>query len=45
LTFYIQRKLSVGHNKAATLVEMMEEAGGVSQADHVGKREVLVPER
>ncbi|PZQ50437.1 MAG: cell division protein FtsK [Rhodovulum sulfidophilum] len=44
-TSYIQRKLSVGYNKAAKLVEMMEDQGIVSQANHVGKREVLVPER
>ena len=44
-TSYIQRKLSVGYNKAAKLVEMMEAEGVVSQANHVGKREVLVPER
>ena len=44
-TSYIQRKLSVGYNKAAKLVEMMEEQGVVTQANHVGKREVLVPER
>ena len=44
-TSYIQRKLSVGYNKAAKLVELMEEAGVVSQANHVGKREVLIPER
>ena len=44
-TSYIQRKLSVGYNKAAKLVEMMEDQGVVSQANHVGKREVLVPER
>jgi S-DNA-T family DNA segregation ATPase FtsK/SpoIIIE len=44
-TSYIQRKLSVGYNKAAKLVELMEEAGVVSTANHVGKREVLVPER
>jgi DNA segregation ATPase FtsK/SpoIIIE, S-DNA-T family len=42
---YMQRKLSVGFNKAAKLVEMMEDQGVVSQANHVGKREVLVPER
>jgi S-DNA-T family DNA segregation ATPase FtsK/SpoIIIE len=35
----------VGYNKAAKLVEMMEEQGVVSTANHVGKREVLVPER
>ena len=41
---YIQRKLSIGYNKAAKLVEEMEEMGVVSPANHVGKREVLVPE-
>ena len=44
-TSYIQRKLCVGYNKAAKLVELMEEQGVVCQANHVGKREVLVPER
>ncbi|HET9067765.1 MAG TPA: DNA translocase FtsK, partial [Amaricoccus sp.] len=44
-TSYIQRKLGVGYNKAAKLVEQMEDQGIVSQANHVGKREVLVPER
>ncbi len=43
-TSYIQRKLSIGYNKAAKLVEEMEENGVVSPANHVGKREVLVPE-
>ncbi len=43
-TSYIQRKLGIGYNKAARLVEQMEEAGVVSAANHVGKREVLVPE-
>ncbi len=43
-TSYIQRKLSIGYNKAAKLVEQMEENGVVSAANHVGKREVLVPE-
>lgn len=41
---YIQRKLSIGYNKAAKLVEEMEQNGVVSAANHVGKREVLVPE-
>ena len=41
---YIQRKLSIGYNKAAKLVEEMEDMGVVSPANHVGKREVLVPE-
>ena len=44
-TSYIQRKLAIGYNKAARLVEQMEEAGLVSAANHVGKREVLVPEQ
>ena len=43
-TSYIQRKLAIGYNKAARLVEQMEEQGIVSSANHVGKREVLVPE-
>ncbi|MDB6178918.1 DNA translocase FtsK 4TM domain-containing protein [Paracoccus sp. Z330] len=43
-TSYIQRKLSIGYNKAARLVEQMEDQGVVSSANHVGKREVLVPE-
>ena len=43
-TSYIQRKLAIGYNKAARLVEQMEDAGMVSQANHVGKREILVPE-
>ena len=44
-TSYIQRKLGVGYNKAAKLVEQMEEQMVVSAANHVGKREVLVEER
>ncbi|MFS4436806.1 DNA translocase FtsK [Paracoccaceae bacterium GXU_MW_L88] len=44
-TSYIQRKLGIGYNKAARLVEQMEENGVVSAANHVGKREILVPER
>ncbi|PIE16202.1 MAG: cell division protein FtsK [Rhodobacterales bacterium] len=44
-TSYIQRKLAIGYNKAARLVEQMEEAGLVSAANHVGKREILVPEQ
>ena len=43
-TSYIQRKLGIGYNKAARLVEQMEEQQVVSTANHVGKREVLVPE-
>ena len=44
-TSYIQRKLAIGYNKAARLVEQMEDEGVVSAANHVGKREILVPER
>ncbi|SFG86778.1 DNA translocase FtsK [Palleronia marisminoris] len=43
-TSYIQRKLGIGYNKAARLVEQMEDQSVVSSANHVGKREVLVPE-
>lgn len=44
-TSYIQRKLGIGYNKAAKLVEQMEEQGVVTRANHVGKREILVEER
>jgi len=44
-TSYIQRKLAIGYNKAARLVEQMEDEGVVSSANHVGKREILVPEQ
>ncbi|OSP55052.1 DNA translocase FtsK [Pseudoruegeria sp. SK021] len=44
-TSYIQRKLAIGYNKAARLVEQMEDNGLVSPANHVGKRDVLVPEQ
>ena len=41
-TSYIQRRLSVGYNKAASLVERMEKEGVVSAPNHSGKREILV---
>ena len=44
-TSYIQRKLAIGYNKAARLVEQMEDQGLVSPANHVGKREILIPEQ
>ncbi|MCP4820653.1 MAG: DNA translocase FtsK [Shimia sp.] len=44
-TSYIQRKLAIGYNKAARLVEQMEDEGLVSAANHVGKREILVSEQ
>ena len=43
-TSYIQRKLGIGYQKAARLVEQMEDQGVVSTANHVGKREILLPE-
>ena len=43
-TSYIQRKLSIGYNRAAKIVEVLEEKGFVSPANHVGKRDVLIPE-
>jgi len=41
-TSYIQRRLSVGYNKAASLVERMEKEGVVSPPNHSGKRTILV---
>ncbi|MEK9967232.1 MAG: DNA translocase FtsK, partial [Rhodospirillaceae bacterium] len=41
-TSFIQRHLRIGYNRAANLIEQMEKEGVVSQANHVGKREVLV---
>jgi S-DNA-T family DNA segregation ATPase FtsK/SpoIIIE len=43
-TSYIQRRLQIGYNRAATLMERMEHEGIVGQANHAGKREILVPE-
>ena len=44
-TSYIQRKLAIGYQKAARLVEQMEENSVVTAANHVGKREILIEER
>jgi S-DNA-T family DNA segregation ATPase FtsK/SpoIIIE len=41
-TSYVQRRLQVGYNRAASLIERMEQEGVVSPANHAGKREVLV---
>jgi len=43
-TSYIQRRLQIGYNRAATLMERMEQEGIVGQPNHAGKREILVPE-
>ena len=40
-TSFLQRKLQIGYNRAARIIDMMEERGEVSKANHVGKREVL----
>ena len=44
-TSYIQRRLSVGYNRAASLVERMEQEGIVGPANHVGKRAIIAGER
>jgi S-DNA-T family DNA segregation ATPase FtsK/SpoIIIE len=41
-TSYIQRRLQIGYNRAASLMERMEEEGIVGQPNHAGKREILV---
>jgi S-DNA-T family DNA segregation ATPase FtsK/SpoIIIE len=40
-TSYVQRRLQIGYNRAASLIERMEQEGVVSQANHSGKRDVL----
>nr|WP_245304245.1 DNA translocase FtsK [Hoeflea olei] len=42
-TSYIQRRLGIGYNRAASLIERMENEGVISPANHAGKREILVP--
>ncbi|MGH6987113.1 MAG: DNA translocase FtsK 4TM domain-containing protein [Caulobacteraceae bacterium] len=42
-TSYIQRRLQIGYNRAASLMEKMEQQGVVGAANHAGKREVLAP--
>ena len=44
-TSYIQRRLGIGYNRAASLVERMEQNGLVGAANHVGKREILAGKR
>ncbi|MCB4767208.1 DNA translocase FtsK [Ancylobacter sp. Lp-2] len=44
-TSYIQRRLQIGYNRAASLMERMENEGLVSPANHAGKREILVEPR
>jgi S-DNA-T family DNA segregation ATPase FtsK/SpoIIIE len=40
-TSYIQRRLQIGYNRAARIIEQMEEEGVISSPNHSGKREVL----
>jgi DNA segregation ATPase FtsK/SpoIIIE, S-DNA-T family len=42
-TSYVQRRLQIGYNKAASLIERMEREGLISAANATGKREILVP--
>jgi S-DNA-T family DNA segregation ATPase FtsK/SpoIIIE len=41
-TSYIQRRLQIGYNRAASLMERMEKEGIIGAANHAGKREILV---
>jgi S-DNA-T family DNA segregation ATPase FtsK/SpoIIIE len=41
-TSYVQRRLGIGYNRAASLVERMENEGLIGAANHAGKREILV---
>jgi DNA segregation ATPase FtsK/SpoIIIE, S-DNA-T family len=41
-TSYIQRRLQIGYNRAASLMERMEKEGIVGPANHAGKREILL---
>jgi S-DNA-T family DNA segregation ATPase FtsK/SpoIIIE len=42
-TSYVQRRLGIGYNRAASIIEKMEREGIVGPANHAGKREILVP--
>jgi S-DNA-T family DNA segregation ATPase FtsK/SpoIIIE len=44
-TSYIQRRLQIGYNRAASIIERMEQEGIVGTANHAGKREILIEER
>ena len=41
-TSYIQRRLQIGYNRAASIMERMEHEGVVGQPNHAGKREILM---
>ena len=40
-TSFLQRKLQIGYNRAARIIDMLEDNGVISKANHVGKREIL----
>ena len=42
-TSYVQRRLQIGYNRAASIIERMEREGIVGAANHAGKREILLP--
>jgi len=44
-TSYIQRRLQIGYNRAATLIERLEDEGMIGPADHAGRREIFLPKR
>ena len=44
-TSYLQRRLKIGYNKAAGLIDRLEEEGVISAPNHAGKREVLASNR
>ncbi len=44
-TSYIQRRLQIGYNRAANIIEKMEESGMISAPGHGGKREIFLPEQ
>jgi S-DNA-T family DNA segregation ATPase FtsK/SpoIIIE len=41
-TSYVQRRLGIGYNRAASIIERMEKEGLIGPANHAGKREVLM---
>jgi S-DNA-T family DNA segregation ATPase FtsK/SpoIIIE len=43
-TSYLQRRLQIGYNRAASLIEKLEDEGIISSANHAGKREILIGE-
>jgi len=44
-TSYLQRRLGIGYNRAATLIERLEDEGIISPANRAGKREILISEQ